>query len=43
MSELVVTVTFSHDEALVLSDWLDRMLGTARFDTLVAGRSHLVA
>jgi len=35
MGPLEVTVTFSHDEALVLSDWLDRMLGTDRFDTLV--------
>ena len=30
-----VTVTFSREQALVLSDWLDRMLGTQRFDALV--------
>ncbi len=30
-----VTVTFSQEQALVLSDWLDRMLGTQRFDALV--------
>jgi hypothetical protein len=30
-----VAVTFDHDQALVLSDWLDRHIGTARFDALI--------
>ncbi|HEX6681607.1 MAG TPA: hypothetical protein VF062_02380 [Candidatus Limnocylindrales bacterium] len=30
-----LTVTFSRDQALVLSDWLDGQMGTARFDGLV--------
>lgn len=29
------TIRLSRDEALVLSDWLDRMVGTAAFDGLV--------
>jgi hypothetical protein len=30
-----VGVTFSHDQALVLSEWLDQLVGTERFDVLV--------
>ncbi|WP_018350139.1 hypothetical protein [Longispora albida] len=28
-------IRLSRDQALVLSDWLDRMMGTAAFDSLV--------
>ncbi|NUW41179.1 hypothetical protein HT134_13650 [Nonomuraea rhodomycinica] len=30
-----MTIRLSPDQALVLSDWLDRMIGTAEFDSLV--------
>jgi hypothetical protein len=30
-----VGVTFDHDQALVLSEWLDQLIGTERFDALV--------
>jgi len=30
------TIKLTRDQALVLSDWLDRMIGTAEFDGLVA-------
>ena len=29
------TIKLTRDQALVLSDWLDRMIGTAEFDGLV--------
>ncbi|MEV7801802.1 hypothetical protein AB0O28_02500 [Microbispora sp. NPDC088329] len=29
------TISLTQDQALVLSDWLDRMIGTAEFDDLV--------
>ena len=35
MDEFKVNVTFNNDQALVLSDWLDRMLGNVRFGALV--------
>ena len=38
MNELEVTVSLSNDQAFVLSDWLDRMLGTERFDLLGVGQ-----
>ncbi|WP_199853385.1 MULTISPECIES: hypothetical protein [unclassified Plantactinospora] len=35
MPEDDVRITLTHDQAAVLSDWLYRMIGTARFDALV--------
>ncbi|GAB4050876.1 hypothetical protein [Catellatospora paridis] len=35
MTEEGFTLKLTHDQALVLSDWLDRMIGTADFDTFV--------
>lgn len=35
MTEDEFTIRLSRDEALVLSDWLDTMMGTAAFDGLV--------
>lgn len=35
MSREYVEVRLSHDQALVLSDWLDRVVGTAPFDHIV--------
>ncbi|MEV6965223.1 hypothetical protein AB0M47_08905 [Hamadaea sp. NPDC051192] len=36
MREPTMTVTFSHDQALVLSDWLYRVVGSPAFDAFVA-------
>ncbi|WP_290863273.1 hypothetical protein [Hamadaea sp.] len=36
MREPILTVTFSHDQALVLSDWLYRVIGSPAFDSFVA-------
>ena len=36
MTEDDFTIKLTRDQALVLSDWLDRMIGTAEFDGLVA-------
>lgn len=30
-----VTITLSPDQAVVLSDWLDRVIGTERFDSFI--------
>lgn len=35
MAEDDFTIKLTRDQALVLSDWLDRMMGTAEFDSLV--------
>ncbi|MEH0937749.1 hypothetical protein [Micromonospora psammae] len=35
MPEGHFAIKLSHDQALVLSDWLDRVIGTAAFDRLV--------
>lgn len=35
MTEDDFTIKLTRDQALVLSDWLDRMIGTAEFDGLV--------
>jgi len=35
MADDDLTITFTRDQAIVLSDWLYRMLGTQRFDGLV--------
>ena len=35
MTENDFTIKLTRDQALVLSDWLDRMIGTAEFDGLV--------
>ncbi|MEN3538005.1 hypothetical protein AAH991_23020 [Microbispora sp. ZYX-F-249] len=35
MAEREFTINLTQDEALVLSDWLDRVIGTAEFDDLV--------
>ncbi|MFC6022176.1 hypothetical protein ACFP2T_39215 [Plantactinospora solaniradicis] len=35
MTEGDFMIKLTRDEALVLSDWLDRMIGTAEFDGLV--------
>ncbi|MGW4499151.1 hypothetical protein ACWENR_11115 [Micromonospora sp. NPDC004336] len=29
------TIRLTHDQALVLSDWLDKVIGTERFDVIV--------
>ncbi|MFG1887067.1 hypothetical protein ACGFIR_04260 [Micromonospora sp. NPDC049051] len=29
------TIKLTHDQALVLSDWLDKVIGTKRFDAIV--------
>lgn len=29
------TIKLTHDQALVLSDWLDQVIGTQRFDAIV--------
>ncbi|MEU0554286.1 hypothetical protein [Dactylosporangium sp. NPDC006015] len=35
MAEDDFTIKLTRDQALVLSDWLDRIMGTAEFDSLV--------
>lgn len=35
MIDRSVTITLSPDQAVVLSDWLDRVIGTKRFDSLI--------
>ncbi|WP_432928214.1 hypothetical protein ACQPZZ_01520 [Microbispora sp. CA-135349] len=35
MVERELTISLTQDQALVLSDWLDRVIGTAEFDDLV--------
>jgi hypothetical protein len=35
MPEDHFVIKLSHDQALVLSDWLDRVMGTEAFDRLV--------
>ncbi|OPG12325.1 hypothetical protein [Microbispora sp. GKU 823] len=35
MAEREFTINLTQDQALVLSDWLDRVIGTAEFDDLV--------
>ncbi|MDX3077740.1 hypothetical protein [Streptomyces sp. MI02-7b] len=39
MAEDSVTITLTGDQALVLSDWLERMKGSAAFDSLVGDRA----
>lgn len=36
MDEDDFTIRLTRDQALVLSDWLDRVVGTAEFDRLVS-------
>ena len=35
MIDRSVTITLNPDQAIVLSDWLDRVIGTERFDSFV--------
>ncbi len=35
MADDELTIKLTRDQGLVLSDWLDRMIGTAAFDDLV--------
>jgi hypothetical protein len=35
VAEREFTINLTQDQALVLSDWLDRVIGTAEFDDLV--------
>lgn len=35
MTDHDITIKLTHDQALVLSNWLSRMIGSAEFDSLV--------
>ena len=40
--EQEISIKFSRDQALVLSEWLNEMLGTKRFDGLINGSDRAV-